>query len=70
MSRAITWENHGKIMNPWIEKANALKKEGELNANVAKKAIGKLLANSSYGQCLKQDRNEIVKIVSTWQEAD
>lgn len=66
ITRVITWEFSGKIMNPWTEKANALKKEGELSGNSAKKAIGKLLANSSYGQTLKQDRNEVVKIVSTW----
>ena len=57
-------------MSPWIDKANALKKQGELSGNSAKKAIGKLLANSSYGQTLKADRNEMVKIVSTWEEAD
>ena len=57
-------------MNPWILKANALKKEGELTGNGAKKSFGKLLANSAYGQTLKRDRNEVVKIVSTWDEAD
>ena len=36
-------------MNPWIVKCNALKKEGELEGNAAKKAFGKLLANSAYG---------------------
>ena len=57
-------------MNPWILKCNTLKKEGELTGNSAKKAFGKLLANSAYGQTLKKDRNEVVKIVSTWEEAD
>lgn len=49
VKRALMWECNTKLMNPWIEKANALKKEGELTGNSAKKSFGKLLANSAYG---------------------
>ena len=53
-------------MNPWIEKANALKKLGQITGNAALTAFGKILANSAYGQTLKKDRNEVVRIVSSW----
>jgi hypothetical protein len=55
VSKCMTFEYNGHIMKPWIKKCNALKKEGELEGNSAKKAFGKLLANSAYGQTLKRD---------------
>ena len=70
ISRVMTWEKHTQLMREWILKANDIKKQGELEGNSAKKAIGKLLANAAYGQTLKIDRNEVVKIASTWSDAD
>lgn len=70
VSKCMFWESSGQIMNPWIVKANALKKEGELSGNGAKKAFGKLLANSAYGQTLKRDCADVTRIVSTYSEAD
>jgi hypothetical protein len=49
VARAMFWESHTTLMNPWIEKCNTLKKQGELTGNSAMKAFGKLLANSAYG---------------------
>ena len=56
ISKCMYWESQKEIMNPWIMKCNALKKEGELSGNSAKKTFGKLLANSAYGQTLKRDQ--------------
>ncbi len=69
ISQCMTFESYGFIMRPWITKCNALKKEGELQGNSAKKAFGKLLANSAYGQTLKRDQLDITKIISTYEEA-
>ena len=66
----MIWESFGPIMSAWNEKANQIKDQGAKNCNPGQKAFGKILANAAYGQSLKQDRNEVVKIVSTWEEAD
>lgn len=62
----MAFEHSDNYMNTWIEKCNSLKKKGELEQNSAMKSLGKLLANSSYGQSLKRDQNDIIKIASTY----
>jgi len=31
IKKAMFWESYGKIMSPWIQKAAAIKKEGQLH---------------------------------------
>lgn len=46
-----------------MEKCLEIKNEGKRKKLPAMTSFGKLLANGTYGQTLKQDRHEVIKFV-------
>ena len=54
-------------MKDWMIKCLEIKNRGKKENLPALTAFGKLLANGTYGQTLKQDKHEVIKFVdSEW----
>lgn len=67
MDKCLCFERCDKILAEWMDKCLTIKNEGKLKNLPAMTALGKLLANGTYGQTLKQDRHEVTKFVdSEW----
>src|ERR1017187_2704445 len=57
------FERNGMILKKWMTECLEIKNEGKRLGLDAMTAFGKLLANGTYGQTLKQDKHEVIKFV-------
>ena len=70
IDKVLSWELNGQILNKWIEKTLQHKNEGQRTGNSGLKAFGKLEANATYGQSLKGDKNEVIRFINCFEDAD
>ena len=66
----LIWDKSAKIFEKWMTKPLEIKEEGEIlndtqkGTGEAKRAFGKGLGNSAYGQTIKKDHDDNVQFVN------